>query len=138
MVFKLSHTMPLCCLLWWINSISWWLGFKLCFFFQNELFVLRKYPYFSRICNPVKIRKYSLKYFTFVLLRYDMKYFIFLLLHYNMKLVVVLQWNIDGWAWHLQRKIKKKLDRSQPGPSKVFGKQMSALKDRVFLLPYYY
>ena len=108
------------------------------FFFQNEFFVLRKYQYFSRIYNPVKIRKYSLKYFIFVLLHYNMKYFIFVLIHYNMKLTVVLQWNIDGWAWHLQRKIKKKLDRSQLGPSKVFGKQMSALKDRVFLLPYYY
>ena len=91
------------------------------------------HQYFSRICNPVKIRKHSLKYFTFVLLRYDMKYFMFVLLHYNMKLVVVLQWNIDGWAWHLQRKIKKKLDRSQSGPSKFFGEQRSALKDRVFL-----
>ena len=69
------------------------------------------------------------------MLRYDMKYFIFLLLHYNMKLVVVLQWNIDGWAWHLQRKIKKKLDRSQSGPSKFFGEQKSALKDRASFFP---
>ena len=37
------------------------------------------------------------------------------------------------------RKMKKKIDRSQLGPSKFFDEQKSAFKDRVFhLLPYYY
>ena len=62
------------------------------FFFQNEFFVLRKYQYFSRISNPAKIKKYSLKYLISVLL------------HYNMQLAVVLQWNIDAWAWQFIKK----------------------------------